>query len=217
MNAGYTDRLAAGRALAASLSAFADARDTIVIALPCGGAPVACEVARELRLPLRLLFVRRIRLPGSELSIGSVSMHGFTVLNPGLLELMNADPAAVDAAIRRETEALEAREARFPAAVRLGDLSNRTVILVDDGLATGSTMSAAAQTVRAAGAARVVAAAPVASPAALSLIETVADQFICPLVPEPFYTVSIWYDDFADVTDADVDALLGSASGFNRR
>ncbi len=208
MNAGYTDRAHGGRALAAALAGFTDARDAIVVALPRGGVPVAHEVARELRIPCRLLFVRRVRVPGSELSVGSVSLGGFTMLNRDILQLMNVDATAVDAAVARETETLAALHARSPAAVTAADLRGRTVIIVDDGLATGSTMCVAAQSVRAAGATRVVAATPVASPTALAAIERSADQFICPLVPEPFYTVSIWYEDFSDVTDAEVDSLM---------
>jgi predicted phosphoribosyltransferase len=210
MNAGYADRRAGGRALATALASFARAPDTILVALPRGGVPVAHEVARELGLPLKLLFVRRIRLSGSDLSVGSVSMHGMTVLSRDILDLMKATDADVDAAVQRELVALAEQEGRSGATLAPDDVRGRTAIIIDDGLATGSSMAAAAQSARAAGAARVVAATPVASPMALSLLDSVVDSIICPLVPEPLYAVGIWYEDFSDVSDAEVESLLSS-------
>ena len=209
----FADRAEAGRALGERLMRFARRADVLVLALPRGGVPVAFEVARALQAPLDLLLVRKLGVPGhEELAMGAIASGGEPVLNAETIGALGISADAVDEVVARERHELERREREYrpdrpPPAVR-----GRTVILVDDGLATGSTMYAAALAVRAAEPARIVVAIPTASGEACDWLATVADEVIAVITPEPFYAVGSWYVEFAQTSDDEVRALLAGSA-----
>lgn len=208
----FRDRHDAGRALAARLSQFAARPDVLVLGLPRGGVPVAAEVAAALGAPLDAFLVRKLGLPGhEELAIGAIATGGVRVLNLAVLDEVDLPPAEIDAIAERELRELERRERAYRDDRPAPDLRGRTVILVDDGLATGSTMRAAIQAARAQGAARIVVAAPVGAIPTCHMLEDEADQVVCVLTPANFAAVGLWYDDFTPTTDDEVRALLAGA------
>jgi putative phosphoribosyl transferase len=209
----YANRAEAGEILATRLSHYAGRPDVIVLGLPRGGVPVAAAVARALGAPLDVLVVRKVGVPGHrELAMGAIASGGARVLSPGLIAELGISEAQVTAIVAEEERELARREQAFrhgrpPLVIR-----DRTVILVDDGLATGSTMRAAVQAMRALGAARIVVAVPVGSVEACSDLATIADEAICARTPRSFYAVGAWYLDFSDTTDEEVRSLLRSAA-----
>jgi putative phosphoribosyl transferase len=212
MTAAFCDRKEAGRRLAAELRDYAGQRDVIVLALPRGGVPVASEVARELGAPLDVFVVRKVGVPWhEELAMGAIASGGVRLLNEELIRAYRIDPADVEQAMRREQEELERRELLYRGGRPFPDLRNKTVILVDDGLATGSTMRVAVEALRKEEPARIVVAVPVASPETCDAFRDVADDIVCAITPEPFYAVGMWYDDFSQTTDEEVHELLASA------
>lgn len=205
----FEDRVHAGRVLAEALRPRL--RDwpepAIVLGLPRGGVPVACEVARELGLPLDVMVVRKLGLPGQEeLAMGAVASGGVRVLNPEVLPWV--DGRSLEAVTARELRRVEERERLFRGDLPPLDLQGRCAILVDDGLATGATMRAAVQAVRALGAARVVVAVPVGAEESLSRLRGEADAVVCPLVPLDFAAVGAWYERFDQTEDDEVRAIL---------
>ncbi|HEU0008201.1 MAG TPA: phosphoribosyltransferase [Verrucomicrobiae bacterium] len=212
MRSKYPDRRAAGQALAARLSHCAHLPGALVLALPRGGVPVAHEVARELGLPLDVFIVRKLGVPGhEELAMGAIASGGVRVLNRQVIDDLGLPEAAIEAVTAAELAELQRRERLYRAQRPPLDLLGRTVILVDDGLATGSTMRAAVAAVREQGAARVIVAVPVAPPDTCDTLARQADEVICPLRPHNFEAVGQWYEDFAQTTDDEVSALLASA------
>lgn len=212
MTAAFRDRTEAGRRLAAELRDYAGQRDVIVLALPRGGVPVASEVARALGAPLDLFVVRKVGVPWhEELAMGAIASGGVRLLNEELIRAYRIDPADVEQVMRSEQEELERRERLYRGGRPFPDLRNKTVILVDDGLATGSTMRVAVEALRKEEPARIVVAVPVASPETCDAFRNVADDIVCALTPEPFYAVGMWYDDFSQTTDEEVHELLASA------
>jgi putative phosphoribosyl transferase len=212
MPAAFRDRKEAGRRLAAQLRKYAGQRDVIVLALPRGGVPVASEVARALGAPLDVFVVRKVGVPWhEELAMGAIASGGVRLLNEELIRVYRIDPADVEMVMRREQAELERRERLYRGGRPFPDLRNKTVILVDDGLATGSTMRVAVEALRKEGPARIVVAVPVASPETCDAFRDVADDIVCAMTPEPFYAVGIWYDDFSQTTDEEVHELLASA------
>ena len=204
-------RRAAGRELATRLAQYAGRNDTVVLALPRGGVPVAFEVAEALDAPLDVLLVRKLGFPGrEELAMGAIAAGGVTVLNEELIREFGITPREVNAAILREQEELDRRERSYRAGPPL-PVRGKTVLLVDDGLATGSTMRAAATALRRLGAARVVLAVPVGARETCEALRDAADEVVCAHVPAPFVGVGEWYDDFAQVADDEVRALLSAA------
>jgi putative phosphoribosyl transferase len=209
----FADRREAGRRLAAKLEPYA-AQRPVVLALPRGGVPVAYETALALDAPLDILFVRKIGAPGhAELGIGAVvdGEDPQVVLNPQLEELTGATPAYVEAQVRKELEEIERRRkaylgGRAPAPVR-----GRTVLLVDDGIATGGTVRAGLKGLKRAGARQTVLAVPVAPPEILPVLRGEADEVVVLETPEPFLAVGLWYADFAQTTDEEVVSLLDAA------
>jgi putative phosphoribosyl transferase len=204
----FRDRQDAGRRLGQRLGRFAGP-DTVVVGLPRGGVPVAAEVARALRAPLDVLLVRKIGAPGNpELGVGAVAEDGTHVLNAATLRALDVTAGELSDAVGRAEAELTARARGLREDRRPVDLAGRTVILADDGLATGGTARAAARAIRARHPARIVLAVPVGAPDSLAALEAEVDDVVCLLVPRQLWSIGSWYDDFAQVTDAEVRALL---------
>ena len=205
----FRDRREAGRLLAAKLTAYANRPDVIVLALPRGGVPVADEVARALGAPLDVFVVRKQGVPGSEdLAMGAVATGGVRVLNDQLVNRLGIPDHLIDAVAVREGQELARRERLYRGGRPLLDVRDRTVILVDDGLATGATMHAAIAALRQLHPARIVVAVPTASPETCEEMRAEVDDVICATTPEPFQAVGRWYQDFAQTTDEEVQDLL---------
>lgn len=211
----YADRIHAARALAHALEAHAGRPELIVLALPRGGVPVAYEVAQRLGAALDVMIVRKLGMPGhEELAIGAIATGGLRVLNPEVAGLV---PEPVIGRIaRRELEELRRREQRYRGDRPPPDLRGRTVILADDGLATGSTMLAAIAAARRHGPETVVVAVPVAPLETVLALRREADDVVCPATPEPFHAIGLWYQDFRPVSDEEVTELLARAWSASR-
>ena len=211
--AGFRDRREAGQQLAARLAPFARRDDIVVLALPRGGVPVAFEVARALQAPLDLFLVRKLGAPGHpELAIGALASGGVRVLNHDVLAELQIPRAAIEQVAARELLELERREKAYHVDGPTLDLRGKTVIVVDDGLATGSTMEAAVSALRAHQPAKVVVAVPVGAADSCCRLRAFADETICPQTPEPFNAVGQWYQMFEQTTDAEVVTLLRLAN-----
>ena len=205
----FRDRRDAGRLLAEKLAAYANRPDALVLALPRGGVPVAYEVARALGAPLDVFVVRKLGVPGyEELAMGAVATGGVRVLNDQLVERLGIPEQMIDAVAARELQELARRERRYRGGRPPPDVRGRTVILVDDGLATGATMHAAIEALRQQKPTRIVVAVPTASPETCEEMKTKADDVICAITPAPFQAVGRWYQDFSQTTDEEVEALL---------
>ncbi len=208
----YRDRTEAGQALAAKLGSFAGRTDTLVLALPRGGVPVAYEVARALGTPLDVFVVRKLGTPGQpELAMGAIASGGVRVLNHEVVDTYGIPADVIDEVAGQELTELERRERQYRGARAPLDVRGKTVILVDDGLATGSTMRAAAAALRQQGAARIVVAVPVAAPMTCEIVRREVDELVCSVTPEPFFAVGQWYHDFSQTTDEEVRDLLERA------
>jgi erythromycin esterase-like protein/predicted phosphoribosyltransferase len=205
----FRDRREAGRRLAEKLAAYANRPDVLVLALPRGGVPVGYEVARALSAPLDVFVVRKLGVPGyEELAMGAVATGGVRVLNDQLVERLGIPESLIDAVAARERQELARRERLYRGNRPPPDVRGRTVILVDDGLATGATMYAAIEALRQQDPARIVVAVPMASPETCEEMKTKADEVICAITPEPFHAVGRWYRDFSQTTDEEVGVLL---------
>ena len=206
----FRDRVDAGRRLGERLAEYRGRPDVIVLGLPRGGVPVAAQVAAALRCPLDVLVVRKVGVPGhEELAMGAVG-PGTTVLNGDLIARLRLDAATVDDAVRRAREEMQHKELTFRDGRRAPDLANRTVIVVDDGLATGATMTAAVQVLGQHSATAVIAAAPVGARDTVARLAAMAEVagVVCVVVPDDFAAVGYWYDDFTQTTDSEVLELL---------
>jgi putative phosphoribosyl transferase len=213
MSERYADRIDAGLQLARGLSHYAGRPDTVVLALPRGGVPVAREVAHALGLPLEPFLVRKLGVPGhEELAMGAIASGGARVLNDEVLAGAGLSDRQVDEVTQRELQTLRDREERYGGRP-LRDLAGATAILVDDGLATGATMRAAIQALRELGAEMIVVAVPVGPVQTCASIRREVNELVCLHTPEPFTAVGFWYRDFSPVSDATVGELLsGQAS-----
>jgi predicted phosphoribosyltransferase len=211
----FRDRSEAGRLLAAKLAEYADRPDVLVLALPRGGVPVGFEVATALHAPMDVFIVRKLGVPGhEEFAMGAVATGGVRVLNDQVVRALRIPDYVIDAVASWEQEELARRELLYRGARPPPDVRGKTVILVDDGLATGSTMLAAVQALRRQGPARIVVAVPVASPDTCELLREQVDEVVCAATPEPFYAVGLWYQDFSQTTDEEVRELVArSTSG----
>ena len=210
---GFRDRHEAGRLLAEKLKAYAHRLEVLVLALPRGGVPVAYEVARALGAPLDVFLVRKLGVPGhEELAMGAVATGGVRVLNEQIVRALRIPDDVIDAVTMREQEELARRERLYRGDRPLPDVRGRTVILVDDGLATGATMHAAIAALRHQQPARIVVAVPTAAPETCQALRAEVDDVVCAITPEPFYSVGLWYEDFSQTTDDEVRDLLARAA-----
>ncbi len=199
--------------LARELERYRGEPGLLVLALPRGGVPVGFELAQALEAPLDVFVVRKLGAPGQEeLAVGAIA-RGVQVLNHGVVEALGLDAAAIERAVAAEQEELTRRERLYRGDRRPVDVEGRTVILVDDGLATGATMRAGALALRAQHPRRLVLAVPVAAAQTCELLRADADELVCASTPEPFVAVGAWYDDFSQTNDDEVRALLARSSG----
>ncbi|HEX4149608.1 MAG TPA: phosphoribosyltransferase family protein [Pirellulales bacterium] len=207
----YLDRHDAGRQLAAQLQPLAGRDDVVVFALPRGGVPVGYEVAKALGAPLEAFMVRKLGVPGhEELAMGAIAAGHAPVLNHDLIERLKISPAAVSAVVEREARELARREAAYHAGQPPVAPAGRVVILVDDGLATGSTMQAAVRALEQPS--RVVVAVPVAAADTVARLRAEGLEIVCPWVPKAFYAVGLWYEDFEQTTDEEIRELLTTST-----
>lgn len=207
----FADRSEAGRLLASELAHYTDRSDVLVLALPRGGVPVGHEVAQRLHVPMDVFIVRKLGVPGhEEFAMGAVATGGVRVLNDQVMRALGIPGYVVDAVAQWERQELERRERLYRGNRPPPDVRGKTVILVDDGLATGSTMLAAVEALRRLGPTRIVVAVPVASPDTCELLKDKVDEVVCAVTPEPFYAVGLWYRDFSQTSDEEVRELLAS-------
>ena len=205
----FRDRREAGQVLADRLTAYAGRPDVLVLALPRGGVPVAYEVARALGAPLDVFLVRKLGVPGQEeLAMGAVATGGVRVLNEQVVGALGIPPSVIEAVAAWQQQELVRRERLYRGDRPPPDVRGRTVILVDDGLATGSTMRAALAALRRQQPARLVVAVPTAAPETCDELRAEADDVVCATTPEPFDSVGLWYEDFSQTTDEEVRELL---------
>ncbi|MCS7056620.1 MAG: phosphoribosyltransferase [Thermoflexales bacterium] len=208
----FRDRSQAGRLLAQRLQRYQGRPDVIVLALPRGGVPVAYEIATELKVPLDVFIVRKLGVPGEEeLAMGAIASGGVCVLSHDLIRALELSDEEVERVAAREWAELQRRERVFRGDRPFPSLEGRVVILVDDGIATGATMRAAIRAVRAHRPARISVATPVGAPQALEALQDEADELICLLSPESLMGIGAWYQDFRQLTDAEVLAYLQRA------
>jgi predicted phosphoribosyltransferase len=210
----FRDRRQAGALLGEALSAFAGRKDVLVLGLPRGGVPVAAEVARALDVPLDVLVVRKLGAPGrEELAIGAIAEGGVRVLNRALVANLGLDPREIDVLAGREERELERRVRIYRGGRGPLPVENCTVIVVDDGVATGATMRAGLQALRVRGAARVIAAAPVGAADSVDALREDADEVVVLETPAWFQAVGQWYEDFGQTSDEEVRACLATQGG----
>lgn len=208
----YRDRHHAGAELATRLEQFRGRDDVVVLALPRGGVPVAVEVARALDAPLDIFLVRKLGVPGHrELAMGAIASGGVRVLNEEVVRWYRIPEAVIDETARAEQAELERRERAYRDGRSPVPIQDRVVLLIDDGLATGSSMRAAVQAARTQHPARIVVAVPVGAPDTCRDFADVADEIVCARTPERFSAVGEWYRDFSQTTDEEVRALLQHA------
>ena len=208
----FQDRYDAGRRLAMRLTGYAGRPDVIVLALPRGGVPVAYEVAQALGAPLDVFLVRKLGVPGhEELAMGAIAAGGVRVLNDDVVEGLNIPPEVIDAVTAHEQQELARRDRAYRGDRPPPDVAGKVVILVDDGLATGSTMRAAVAAIRQLGPAHVVVAVPTGARPTCQVLAHEADDVVCLMTPDPFQAVGLWYIDFSPTSDDEVRQLLNAA------
>lgn len=216
----FRDRSEAGKQLAQKLLRYTNDSQAIVLALPRGGVPVGYEVAQALRLPFDVFLVRKLGVPGhGELAMGAIASGGVRILNDDVVEYLHIPPDTIERIERVEQHELRRREQLYRGTRPMPSLTGKTVILVDDGLATGATMRAAVSALRNCHPAWVIVAAPVAARTTCEAFESMADDIVClcDRTFEPFYAVGLWYDDFRQTTDAEVRELLERATKWKPR
>ena len=209
----FRDRTEAGQVLASKLLKYVNQLNTVILALPRGGVPVAYEIGKELGLPVDIFVVRKLGVPGhEELAMGAIASGGVRHINRDVVDQLRIDSETIDAASRREQKEIERRERLYRSQRPSVDVRNKTVILVDDGLATGSTMRAAIAALRQHRPARIVVAVPAAAPQTCLELADEVDEIICAATPEPFYAVGQSYQEFSQTTDDEVRELLARIS-----
>jgi putative phosphoribosyl transferase len=205
----FRNRTDAGRQLASKLAKYAGRADVVVLALPRGGVPVAFEVARELKAPLDIFLVRKLGVPAQkELAMGAIASGGVLVRNEDVVRYLSISDEVIDSVAASEQRELERRERAYRDAQPPLEVKGRIVILVDDGLATGSTMRAAVAALRQQEPKRIVVAVPVAAPETCAELRAEVDEVVCAATPRPFHGVGLWYEDFSQTTDEEVRELL---------
>jgi predicted phosphoribosyltransferase len=213
MSKPFADRTKAGQALAEKLAAYAGRDDVIVLGLLRGGIPVAFEVAMALGAPLDVFLVRKLGAPGhEELAMGAIASGDVMVVNEEVVKALKVSPEVVEAKITAERQELARREALYRGDSPPRDVRGRTVILIDDGLATGSTMRAAVTALRRQHPAKIVVAVPIGAPSTCAEFQKIADECICDITPEHFRAVGLWYKDFNQTSDDEVRDLLTRAA-----
>jgi putative phosphoribosyl transferase len=213
----FLDRRDAGSLLAAKLAGYAGDPRVLVLGLPRGGVPVAFEVARALHAPLDVFVVRKLGVPGHrELAMGAIASGGMRVLNMGVIENLGISPAALESAADRELLEMERQQRTYRGNGPLPELSGRTIIIVDDGLATGSTMRAAMAALQQSTPARIIVAVPVAAAETARELRREADDVVCVSAPLDFHSVSTWYEDFSQTSDEEVRQLLEAGASASR-
>src|SRR6202011_3073830 len=213
MEGAFPNRAEAGRLLAEKLSKYAGRDDVIVLGLPRGGVPVAYEVAQALRVPLDVFIVRKLGVPGfEELAVGAIASGGVRVLNEDVMRALPNAHEIVEAATAKDSAAVERRQQSYRDGRTPPELRDRTVILIDDGLATGATMRAAVKALRQRGVAKIVVAVPVGPPDTCREFEEEADEVVCASAPEFFQAVGQYYEDFSQTSDEEVRDLLARAA-----
>ncbi len=209
----FKDRRFAGQVLARELTAYANRPDVLVLGIPRGGVPVAFEVAKALNAPLDILVVRKLGVPDQEeLAMGAIASGGVRIINEYIISLVKISNEVIARVAAQEEQELERREQLYRPNRPFPDLQGRTVILVDDGLATGATMWAAVLAVRKQQPAQIAIAVPVAAPETCQELETEVDKIICVSTPSPFHSVGLWYKDFPQTTDEEVRDLLAKVA-----
>lgn len=209
----FRDRFEAGRALARLLHPYSSRTDVLVLALPRGGVPVGYEVARALGAPLDVFLVRKLGLPGhEELAMGAIATGGVQLLNTDVVRAMHVTPDQVQVAVQREERELERREREYRDDRPPAPVVGKTVIIVDDGLATGATMRVAVRALRVERPERIIVAVPVGAAETCASLRAEADEVVCAETPEPFYAVGMWYGRFDQTTDEEVRDLLNDAA-----
>jgi putative phosphoribosyl transferase len=210
----FSDRPEAGRRLAAELRDYAGRGNVLVLALPRGGVPVGAEVARALGSPLDVFLVRKIGLPGhEEFAMGAIASGGVVMINEHVVRTYGVSRAQIESVVERERSELQRRERHYRGDNSMPSLAGKTVILVDDGLATGSSMRAAVEAVRGLGPAETIVAVPIAPAETCEALAAEVDRVVCALTPEPFYAVGLWYRDFSQTTDDEVVEILNDLRG----
>jgi putative phosphoribosyl transferase len=213
----FRDRTDAGKHLATKLLSYKDRPDVLILALPRGGVPVAFEVAQVLRVPLDIFLVRKLGVPGhEELAMGAISTGGVRVLNEDIVDYLRIPEHIIDAIAAEELQELKRRELAYRGDRPEPEVKGKTVILIDDGLATGSTIRAAAEALRQKQPERIIVAVPVSAPETCDEYRIGVDEIICAVTPEPFLGVGMWYLDFSQTTDDEVRDLLERARGEKR-
>jgi len=214
----FKDRLDAGRKLAKKLSKYANRSDILILGLPRGGVPVAFEVAKELNVKMDVFVVRKLGVPeNEELAMGAIASDNIIVLNEDVVRSFQISKQSIDAVAARELRELERREYIFRGKRPKLSISDSTVILIDDGLATGATMNAATAAVKTKNPTKIVIAVPTGAPDTCRSFEGKVDEVICVATPEPFYAVGAWYEDFSQTTDEEVCELLEKAANFQSK
>lgn len=208
----FRDRSEAGRLLATKLATYNNRPDVLVLALPRGGVTVAFEVARALHAPLDVVAVRKLGVPErKELAMGAIASGGVRILNKDIVQFLNIPEAVIDKVAAHEQQVLQRREDLYRGGRPASTIRGRTVILVDDGIATGATMHAAVAAVKQQQPARIIIAVPTAAPSTCEEFAAEVDEVVSVIRPEPFYAVGLWYENFAQTTDTDVRNLLAQA------
>lgn len=205
----YVDRTEAGKILAAHLKQYRNQKDIIVLALPRGGVPVGYEIAKSLPAPLDIFIVRKLGVPWhEELAMGAIASGNTILFNEEIVRQLNISKPEIEKVIKSEEMELNRREHEYRGNRPLPSLKDKTVILVDDGIATGATMKAAIMGIRKQNPKKIVVAAPVAALDTYQEIRTMADEVICPLIPSEFFAVAAWYENFPQTTDEEVFELM---------